>query len=251
MRIDFVSIFPDSIANWFNQGVIARAVKKKVLLFNYLDLRRFSDDRNGRIDNRPFGGGPGMVIRYEPLARAARALANETETTPFQIYLGPQGERFDHTLAEALADKAHLVLWCGRYEGLDQRFIEQTIDAEISVGDFVLSGGEMAAAIVADAVCRLIPGVLGDPASAREDSFHDKILDHPHYTRPENTGKMSVPEILLSGDHARIARWRLKQALGKTFVQRPDLFVQLQLNDEHKTLLNEFLAEYTISGEPS
>lgn len=251
MRIDFVSIFPDLIANWFRQGVIARALKKKLLAFHYISPRQFSDDRNGRIDDRPFGGGPGMVMRYEPLTRAARAIADDAETTPFHVCLSPQGDRFDHALAEGLANKAHLVLWCGRYEGLDQRFIEETINAEVSVGDFVLSGGELAAAIVADAVCRLIPGVLGDPASTCADSFQDKLLDHPHYTRPENTGRISAPEILLSGDHARIARWRLKQALGKTFLHRPDLFKQLELSDAQKILLNEFLAEDTISGEPS
>lgn len=250
MRIDFVSIFPDLIANWFHQGVVARALKKKLLAFHYISPRQFSNDRHGRVDDRPFGGGPGMVMRYEPLSRTARAIAAEAETTPFQIYLSPQGNSFNHALAKGLAEKAHLVLWCGRYQGLDQRFIEETIDAEISVGDFILSGGELAAAIVADTVCRLIPGVLGDTASASADSFCDKMLDHPHYTRPENTDRIRAPEILLSGDHARIARWRLKQALGKTFLHRPDLFNQLELSDEQKILLNEFLAEHQISGGP-
>ena len=162
----------------------------------------------------------------------------------------PQGTTFNHELAAELARKPRIALWCGRYEGIDQRFIDEHIDAEISIGDFVLSGGEIAAAIIIDAVLRLIPGVLGDAASAAEDSFHHKLLDHPHYTRPENTAKIRAPEILLSGNHALIARWRLKQALGRTFLHRPDILNQLELSDAQQKLLNEFLTEQHF-GEPS
>lgn len=251
MQIDFVSIFPELISHWFSQGVISRAITQNLLQFNYITPRQYSDDKHGRVDDRPFGGGPGMVMQYPPLHRCAEAINERAETKPFHIYLSPQGEPFSNALAENLATKSHLVLWCGRYEGIDARFINEDIDLEVSVGDYVLSGGEIAAAIVADATCRFIPGVLGDSESAQADSFHDKILDHPHYTRPQNTGRIPAPEILLSGDHARIAKWRLKQALGKTFLQRPDLFTNLELSAEQKALLNEFLAEYTISGEPS
>ncbi|SUO94841.1 tRNA (guanosine(37)-N1)-methyltransferase TrmD [Suttonella ornithocola] len=242
MKIDFITIFPALIQHWFSQGVVGRAIEKQILQFTYHSPREESEDRHGRVDDRPFGGGPGMVMQYQPLARTAEKLNQQIER-PFHIYLSPQGETFHHNIAAQLARKPHLALWCGRYEGMDQRFIDKYIDLEISIGDFVLSGGEMAAAIVADAVCRLVPSVLGDEASAIEDSFHDQLLDHPHYTRPEKIDTIRAPEILLSGDHARIARWRLKQALGRTFLQRPDIFMKLNISAEQQALLNEFLAE--------
>ncbi|AXM45793.1 tRNA (guanosine(37)-N1)-methyltransferase TrmD [Dichelobacter nodosus] len=249
MRIDFVSIFPQLIQNWFNQGIIARAVEREIVQFFYHNPRDFSENRYRRIDDRPFGGGPGMVMQYEPLAKTAEQINASVSEKPLHIYLSPQGEPFHNRIAQMLAQKDHLVLWCGRYEGIDQRFIERYIDLEISLGDFVLSGGEIAAAAVADAVCRFVPRVLGDEHSAQEDSFQNVLLDHPHYTRPENAGKIRAPEILLSGNHEKIARWRLKQALGTTFLRRPDLFDALVLTDTQKDLLNEFLAEYSISGE--
>lgn len=250
MHIDFISIFPDLIAHWFSQGVIGRAVDKQLLHFAYHNPREFSQDRHGRIDDRPFGGGPGMVMQYAPLAAMADKLNNQAPR-PFHIYLSPQGQTFNHDIAAALAQKPRLALWCGRYEGIDQRFIDQHIDLEISLGDFVLSGGEIAAAIVADAVCRLIAGVLGDEQSAHQDSFQAKLLDHPHYTRPVIADKIAAPEVLLSGNHAHIARWRMKQALGRTFLLRPDIFAELSLSQTQQTLLNEFLAETHFSGEPS
>ena len=246
MQLHFVSIFPPLIAHWFSQGVVGRAVGQGKIATHYWNPRDYSDDRFGRVDDRPFGGGPGMVMQYTPLKRIHAALSQQAEK-PLHVYLSPQGEPFHHDIAAALAEKPALALWCGRYEGMDQRFIDECVDVEISLGDFVLSGGEIAAAVVADAVLRLVPGVLGDAASAREDSFHQKLLDHPHYTRPENIGRIRAPEILLSGDHARIAKWRLKQALGRTFLLRPDILAQLELSDEQRTLLNEFLAEYTFS----
>ena len=236
MRIDIITIFPELVRHWFDQGVVGRALAKNdaPASLHYWNPRSYSDDRHQRVDDRPFGGGPGMVMQYKPL----------------HIYLSPQGTTFNHELAAELARKPRIALWCGRYEGLDQRFIDEHIDAEISIGDFVLSGGEIAAAIIIDAVLRLIPGVLGDAASAAEDSFHHKLLDHPHYTRPENTAKIRTPEILLSGNHALIARWRLKQALGRTFLHRPDILNQLELSDAQQKLLNEFLTEQHL-GEPS
>ena len=251
MRIDIISIFPDLVQHWFKQGVVGRALEKPdaPVSLHYWNPRDYSDDRHQRVDDRPFGGGPGMVMQYEPLARTAAVLNSEGEK-PLHIYLSPQGTTFSHELATVLAEKPRIALWCGRYEGIDQRFIDSHIDAEISIGDFVLSGGEMAAAIIIDAVLRLIPGILGDAASAAEDSFQRKLLDHPHYTRPENIAKIHAPEILLSGNHALIERWRMKQALGRTFLHRPDILNQLELSDAQQKLLNEFLTEQHF-GEPS
>ena len=251
MRIDVITIFPELVRHWFEQGVVGRALAKNnaPASLRYWNPREYSDDRHQRVDDRPFGGGPGMVMQYEPLARTA-ATINADGNKALHIYLSPQGTTFNHELAAELARKPRIALWCGRYEGIDQRFIDEHIDAEISIGDFVLSGGEIAAAIIIDAVLRLIPGVLGDAASAVEDSFHHKLLDHPHYTRPENTAKIRAPEILLSGNHALIERWRMKQALGRTFLHRPDILNQLELSDAQQKLLNEFLTEQHL-GEPS
>ena len=251
MRIDIITIFPELVRHWFDQGVVGRALAKNdaPASLHYWNPRSYSDDRHQRVDDRPFGGGPGMVMQYEPLARTAAAI-NADGDKPLHIYLSPQGTTFNHELAAELARKPRIALWCGRYEGIDQRFIDEHIDAEISIGDFVLSGGEIAAAIIIDAVLRLIPGVLGDAASAAEDSFPHKLLDHPHYTRPENTAKIRAPEILLSGNHALIERWRMKQALGRTFLHRPDILNQLELSDAQQKLLNEFLTEQHL-GEPS
>ena len=246
MKLHFVSIFPNLISHWFSQGVVGRAVDNGTVVARYWNPRDYSDDRFGRVDDRPFGGGPGMVMQYEPLKRIHDALNGE-EDRLLHVYLSPQGVPFCHALAAELSQKQALAFWCGRYEGVDQRFIDECIDVEISLGDFVLSGGEIAAAVISDAVLRLVPGVLGDAASAREDSFHQQLLDHPHYTRPGNIGRIRAPEILLSGDHARIARWRLKQALGRTFLYRPDILEHLELNDEQRTLLKEFLAEHNFS----
>ena len=252
MRIDIISIFPELVRHWFSRGVIGRALNKSdntPAVLHYWNPRDYSDDRHRRVDDRPFGGGPGMVMQYTPLARVADAI-NADGDRPLHIYLSPQGSTFNHELAAVLARKTRIALWCGRYEGIDQRFLDEHIDAEISIGDFVLSGGEIAAAIIIDAILRLVPGVLGDEQSAQEDSFQQKLLDHPHYTRPENTAKIRAPEILLSGNHAHIAQWRMKQALGRTFLHRPDIFCQLDLSDVQQKLLNEFLTEQQF-GEPS
>ena len=252
MRIDIISIFPELVRHWFSRGVIGRALNKSdntPAVLHYWNPRDYSDDRHRRVDDRPFGGGPGMVMQYTPLARVADAI-NADGDRPLHIYLSPQGSTFNHELAAVLARKTRIALWCGRYEGIDQRFLDEHIDAEISIGDFVLSGGEIAAAIIIDAILRLVPGVLGDEQSAQEDSFQQKLLDHPHYTRPENTAKIRAPEILLSGNHAHIAQWRMKQALGRTFLHRPDIFCQLDLSDAQQKLLNEFLTEQQF-GEPS
>lgn len=242
-RIDVISLFP----NWINQlrhhGVIGRGIRDRHLALQAWNPRAYSHDRNGRVDERTFGGGPGMVMQVEPLQRtlaaihAARADAQGRVPT---IMLSPCGDVFDQRWARALAQRdAGFILLCGRYEGIDQRFVDQHVDVQLSVGDFVLSGGELPAMLIIDAVARLLPGVLGDPASAQSDSFsRDGLLDYPHYTRPADA---EVPAVLLSGDHAAIARWREQQALGFTWLQRPDLLADLELSDEQVTLLRQFI----------
>ncbi|MBR1375700.1 MAG: tRNA (guanosine(37)-N1)-methyltransferase TrmD [Cardiobacteriaceae bacterium] len=266
MRIDFVSIFPELIRNYFQEGVVARAIKEEILDFRYHNPRQESTDKHHRIDDRPFGGGPGMLMQYAPLAKTAEKINAEIfqqNQKPLHIFMSPQGEKFTQTWAKEFAELDNLVLWCGRYEGVDQRFIDKYIDLEISLGDFVLSGGEIAAICVADAVSRLIDGVLGCSDSALEDSFSQaNLLDCPHYSRPEtldtseygtnlqaDIDKIRAPQILLSGDHAKIARWRMKQSLGRTFLLRPDLIAELNLTVEQKSLLAEFLTEHNIYGE--
>ncbi|WP_072280996.1 tRNA (guanosine(37)-N1)-methyltransferase TrmD [Rappaport israeli] len=252
MNIHIISIFPQLLAHWFSQGVISRALSQTTLAkLHYWNPRNYSHDKHQRIDDRPFGGGPGMVMQYQPLADTAKAINTQATEKPFHIALSPQGEMFNQQLANQLAEKPALAFWCGRYEGIDQRFLDQHIDLEVSIGDFVLSGGEIAAAIMIDSILRLIPGILGDEQSFQQDSFQQKLLDHPHYTRPQNIGRIRTPSVLLSGNHAAITRWRLQQSLGRTFLLRPDLLDNLILTDEQQTLLNEFLAQQTFSGEPS
>ena len=247
MKIEVISIFPTLVEHWFQQGVVGRALGR-VAQLRYHNPRDYSSDKFGRIDDRPFGGGSGMLMQYEPLTRIAEALRreNDPETPgPFNIYLSPQGVPLQQDLIQALAQKPHLAFWCGRYEGIDQRFLDRYIDLEVSLGDFVISGGEMAAAVMIDAILRQIDGVLGNQQSAQEDSFQQGLLDCPHYTRPEIVDRMRVPPVLLSGNHGEIQRWRLQQALGATFLRRPDIFNRLQLSDKQMALLNDFLKDLT------
>jgi tRNA (guanine37-N1)-methyltransferase len=205
--------------------------------------RDHTSDVHRTVDDRPYGGGPGMVMKYEPLAGAVAAARERSPQGSPVVYLSPQGRVFDQALAKRYAALPGLILLAGRYEGVDERFIESQVDEELSLGDFVLSGGEVAAMAVIDAVVRLLPGVLGDDESAAQDSFMEGLLDYPHYTRPEVTDGRKVPDVLVSGDHAEIARWRMKQALGRTFVRRPDLIEKLELSVEQRALLDEFLKE--------
>lgn len=246
IEISVVSIFPDLVRHWFSQGIVGRAENKRFIL-NYYNPRDYSNDNYRRIDDRPFGGGSGMVMQYEPLAKIADEL--NTYDKPFHIYVSPQGIPFNQGLAKQLAEQKRLTFWCGRYEGIDQRFIDKHIDLEISAGDFVLSGGELPATMMIDAILRLIDGVLGNQQSAEEDSFQHQLLDCPHYTRPEIIDNMPAPEILLSGNHQKIAQWRLKQALGATFLRRPDIFQSLNLSKQQMALLNEFLHEGNLNEQ--
>jgi tRNA (guanine37-N1)-methyltransferase len=243
MQMQVVTLFPDMVLTIAEYGVVGRAAKRGLISLECQNPRDFTVDAHRTVDDRPYGGGPGMVMMYEPSAAAIASAKEHLPAGSPVLYLSPQGAAFDQATAQRLAGLPGLVLLAGRYEGIDERLIESQVDEELSLGDFVLSGGEIAAMVVIDAVARLLPGVLGDAASASQDSFMDGLLDYPHYTRPEETDGRRVPEVLLSGDHARIAKWRYQQALGRSFQRRPDLVEKLELNDEQQKLLDEYLEE--------
>jgi tRNA (guanine37-N1)-methyltransferase len=243
MHLQVVSIFPEMVGRVAEYGVVGRAVARGLVTFGCQNPRDFAQDAHRTVDDRPYGGGPGMVMKYEPTAAAIAAARKEVPAGSPVVCLSPQGKVFDQAAARRFAAWPGLILLAGRYEGIDERLVATQVDEELSIGDFVLSGGELAAMVVIDAVTRLIPGVLGDDDSAEQDSFTRGLLDHPHYTRPEVIDGQKVPDVLLSGDHAQIARWRYKQALGRSFLRRPDLIRKLQLNDEQQRLLDEFLRD--------
>jgi tRNA (guanine37-N1)-methyltransferase len=243
MQIAVVSLFPEMVGQVGEYGVVGRAVERQLLSLHCENPRDFANDVHRTVDDRPYGGGPGMVLKFEPTAAAIRATRDRLPAGSPVVCLSPQGKVFDQAAARRFAGLPGLILLAGRYEGVDERLIEKEVDEELSLGDFVLSGGEIAAMAVIDAVARLLPGVLGDEDSAAQDSFMQGLLDHPHYTRPETIEGQSVPAVLLSGDHARIARWRYKQALGRSYLRRPDLVRKLELDHEQRKLLDEFLNE--------
>jgi tRNA (guanine37-N1)-methyltransferase len=243
MQIVVVSLFPGMVGQVAEYGVVGRAKQRGLLALRCENPRDFADDAHRTVDDRPYGGGPGMVLKYEPAARAIQAARTALPEGSPVVCLSPQGAVFDQAAARRFAALPGLVLLAGRYEGIDERLIECEVDEELSLGDFVLSGGEIATMAVIDAVARLLPGVLGDDESAAQDSFMQGLLDHPHYTRPESVAGRTVPAVLLSGDHARIARWREKQALGRSYLRRPDLVKRLKLSIEQRMLLDEFLKE--------
>jgi tRNA (guanine37-N1)-methyltransferase len=243
MHIAVVSIFPEMVGQVGKYGVVGRAVDRQLVSLHSENPRDYAEDAHRTVDDRPYGGGPGMVLKFEPTAKAIRAARESLPDGSPVVCLSPQGKVFDQAMARRFADLQGLILLAGRYEGIDERLIESEVDEELSLGDFVLSGGEIAAMAVIDAVTRLLPGVLGDEESAKQDSFMEGLLDHPHYTRPESVDGRRVPAVLLSGDHARIARWRYKQALGRSFLRRPDLVADLNLDHEQRKLLDEFLKE--------
>ena len=243
MQIAVVSIFPELVGQVVEYGVVGRAKDRELLALHCVNPRDYADDVHRTVDDRPYGGGPGMVLKYEPTAKAIRAAKQKLPAGCPVVCLSPQGEVFDQAAANRFAGLQGMVLLAGRYEGIDERLIDSEVDEELSLGDFVLSGGEIAAMAVIDAVARLLPGVLGDEESAAQDSFMQGLLDHPHYTRPEIVDGQRVPAVLLSGDHARIARWRYKQALGRSFVRRPDLVDKLELSKAQRELLDEYLKE--------
>jgi tRNA (guanine37-N1)-methyltransferase len=243
MQMQVISLFPEFVKSVAEHGVVGRATERNLMSLSVFNPRDFTQDVHRTVDDRPYGGGPGMVMKYEPLTAAiAAARESAADGTPV-VCLTPQGEVFDQAKALRYAELPGLILLAGRYEGIDERVIQSQVDEELSLGDFVLSGGEIAAMAVIDAVTRLIPGVLGDDESAQQDSFMKGLLDHPHYTRPGNVAGLAVPEVLVSGDHAAIERWRMKQALGRSYERRPDLLAKLDLDNEQQGLLEEYLNE--------
>lgn len=245
MQVEVISIFPPMFEAIRAYGVTGRAVQAGQLQLRLWNPRDFTTDKHRSVDERPYGGGPGMVMRPEPLA-ATIAAARMQAPAAKVLYLSPQGRRLDHAGVAELAARPALILLAGRYEGVDERVLTRDVDEEWSIGDYVLSGGELPAMVMIDAIARQLPGVLGDENSAREDSFVRGLLDCPHYTRPEEYAGVRVPEVLLSGDHAAIARWRLQQALGATWRKRPDLVDETALTDLERELLAEYRRELSV-----
>lgn len=242
MRIVVVTLFPQFVAQAVGYGVLGRAIERGVLAVQTVNPRDFATDVHRSVDDRPYGGGPGMVLKAEPL-RLAVEKALQLVPAARRIYLAADGTPVTQRRVGELARHEALVLVAGRYEGVDERFVESCTDESLSVGDLVLSGGELPALAVIDAVARLLPGTLGDAESAVQESFTGGLLDWPHYTRPETWSGRTVPPVLLGGNHAAIGRWRLKQALGRTWLRRPDLLAQRELSGEERRLLDEYLAE--------
>lgn len=239
MRFDVISLFPEQFRILSEGGVVARALQRGIAELHLWNPRDFSEDPRRRVDDRPYGGGPGMVMLFQPLAAAIRAVRREAPGSRV-VYLSPQGRRLDQAAVEAMAEAPGWILLAGRYEGIDERVIEQYVDQEWSIGDYVLSGGELPAMVLMDAVIRLLPGALGDQQSALQDSYADGLLDCPHFSRPEDIQGLKVPEVLLSGDHAAIARWRRRQSIWRTWLRRPDLLARVDLSREEQQLLREF-----------
>jgi tRNA (guanine37-N1)-methyltransferase len=242
-RIGVVSLFPELIEPVAACGVIGRARERGLFSLENVSPRGFTSDRHRTVDDRPYGGGPGMVLKYEPMRDAIRALRARMPRGTRELILTAQGRVFDQALASELAGAPGLLLVAGRYEGIDERIVEGEVTEEVSLGNYVLSGGEIAAAVVIDAVARLLPGVLGHEESAVQDSFAAGLLDCPQYTRPEVIDGMRVPEVLLGGHHEAVRRWRLKQALGRTWQKRPALLAGRELSVEERELLEEFKKE--------
>jgi len=246
MRIDILTLFPEVFAGLLDHSIVGRAREQGLLDLRLVQWRDYATDRHHTVDDAPYGGGAGMVLKAEPLSRAIEDLRPAGATPPRTqvVYLSPQGRLFDQSIACELAHEAfHLVLVCGHYEGIDERACRTLFDRELSLGDYVLTGGELPAAIVVDAVARLLPGVLGNEESAQQDSFMEGILDYPHYTRPEVFRDIAVPPILLSGHHARVLAWRRREALRRTLEVRPDLLEKAHLTDEDRAIIAELRRE--------
>ncbi len=244
MRFDVVTLFPQMFEAISQHGITRRAVEREIVELGMWNPRDYTHDRHRTVDDRPYGGGPGMLMKVQPLRDALHAARAAGGGKPHVVYLSPQGRPLTQKGARELAAYPHLVLIAGRYEGVDERFIAAEVDEEWSIGDYVLSGGELGAMVIIDAVTRLLPGALGHEDSAEQDSFSEGLLDTPHYTRPEVFEGEAVPAVLLSGDHQAIARWRAKQSLGRTWLRRPDLLATMELNELQQALLQEFIHEH-------
>jgi len=243
MKFDIVTIFPRMIEAGLSEGIISRGIAGGLLDVQVHDLRDFTTDRHRSVDDMPYGGGPGMVMKPEPLMRAVAHISATRGTPGAVVLLSPQGRAFTQAEAARLVARGHVALLCGRYEGMDERVRELVATEEISIGDYVLSGGELPALVVLDAVSRLVPGVVGDEQSVAEESFSRGVLDYPHYTRPAEVAGRRVPDVLLSGHHAEVRRWRRKAALARTLERRPDLLADAALNEDDRVLLEEIKKE--------
>jgi len=243
MKFRVVTLFPEMVSIALRYGVCGRAIDRKLAEVGVVNPRDFTQDIHRTVDDRPYGGGPGMVLKYEPLRAAIDNARAELPADARVVFLTPQGRRLDQALVREMIRWPGMVLVSGRYEGLDERLVDAEADLEISLGDFVLSGGEIAALAVIDAIVRLLPGALGHESSAQQESFMEGLLDCPHYTRPEEVEGRRVPAVLVEGNHEAIRRWRLKEALGRTSIRRPDLLRERGLCDEEEELLKEYLAE--------
>jgi tRNA (guanine37-N1)-methyltransferase len=245
MRFAVISLFPQMIREALREGVVGRALERGVFGIEYGDPRDYATDVHRTVDDRPYGGGPGMVLKVEPLRAALHAVMQKMPAGSRRVFLGADGKKFDQRMAQEASGWAGLVLIAGRYEGVDERFIEDSVDECWSIGDYVLSGGELPALVVIDAIARLLPGTLGSAQSAVQESFSDGLVDWPHYTRPPSWEGREVPAVLASGDHAAIGRWRLREALGRTWLRRPELLESRGMSDEERLLLEEFKIECT------
>ncbi len=242
MKFDILTLFPGMFVSPLEESILARAIEKGLIHIRTINLRDFALDKHQVVDDTPYGGGQGMVMKVEPIARAIEWIKSQ-DPMAWTIYLTPQGKPLNQEILQPLSQRSHLILLCGRYEGVDERVRDLYVDEEISIGDYVLTGGELAAMVVIDAVSRLLPGVLGSDRSAKEDSFFNSLLEYPQYTRPSVFKGVSVPEVLLSGNHEAISRWRRKEALRRTSRRRPDLLSKAKLSEKDKKLLEEIFQE--------
>jgi tRNA (guanine37-N1)-methyltransferase len=238
MRFDILTLFPEMFSSPFQESILAKAIEKGLIEVRTINIRDFALDKHRIVDDAPYGGGQGMVMKVEPIARAIEQVKSEDPSVR-TIYLTPEGKPLNQEMARQLSSRSHLILLCGRYEGVDERVRELFVDEEISIGDYVLTGGELAAMVLIDAVSRLLPGVLGSDRSAEEDSFFGSLLEYPQYTRPASFRGYEVPEVLLSGNHQMISLWRRKEALRRTWMRRPDLLSKASLSEEDKKILEE------------
>ena len=242
MKFDILTLFPNMFSSPFQESIVGRAIEKGLIQIRTINIRDFTLDKHQVADDAPYGGGQGMVMKAEPIARAIEWVKTENPSA-WTIHLTPQGKPFNQKMAQELSSRSHLILLCGRYEGIDERVRKLFADEEVSIGDYVLTGGELAAMVLMDAVSRLLPGVLGSDRSAEEDSFFQSLLEYPQYTRPSNFRGMEVPEVLLSGNHAAISRWRRMEALRRTRMRRPDLLEKASLSNEDRELLKEIVQQ--------
>ncbi|MGE6753135.1 tRNA (guanosine(37)-N1)-methyltransferase TrmD [Rossellomorea sp. NPDC071047] len=240
MRIDVLSLFPSMFEGIFGESILKKAYEKEAVSYNVINFRKYADNKHNQVDDYPYGGGAGMVLKPQPIFDAVDALKKEQHSKPRVILMCPQGERYTQQKAEELAKEDHLVFICGHYEGYDERIREHVVTDEISIGDYVLTGGELGAMVVIDSVVRLLPGVLGNEDSPIQDSFSSGLLEHPHYTRPSDFRGMKVPDELISGNHRLIDEWREKESLKRTFERRPDLLESYSLTDRQKAWIEDW-----------